>query len=78
MPPESVPQKRVDEEATPKVEKERLQPPPLIEKERLQPPPPVERERLQPPTPYALLYILLGASMALLCVGMVFLIVQSC
>jgi hypothetical protein len=78
LPPESVPQKRVAEEATPKVEKERFQPPPPTEKEWLQPPPPVERERLQPPTANALLYVLLGSSVTLLFVGIIFLIVQSC
>ena len=78
LPPESVPQKRVAEEATPKVEKERFQPPPPVEKEWLQPPPPTEKERLQPAKTNGLLYFLLGASTTLLFVGMIFLIVQSC
>ena len=78
LPPESVPREKVAEEPTPKIEKERLQPPPPVEKEWLQPPPPVEKRRSQQSSLYVLLYILLGAAMALFCMGLVFIIVQSC
>ena len=40
--------------------------------------PKIERVRLQQPTLYVLLYVLLGASIAVLCMGLVLLIVQSC
>ena len=56
LPPEAIPRKKVVEDVTPKI----------------------ERERLQQPTLYVLLYVLLGASMAVLCMGLVLLIVQSC
>lgn len=56
LPPEAIPRKRVAEDGTPKI----------------------ERERLQQPTLYVLLYVLLGASIAVLCMGLVLLIVQSC
>ena len=56
MPPESIPQKKVAEEVTPKIEK----------------------ERLQQPTLYVLLYVLLGASLVIVCMGLILLIVQSC
>ena len=40
--------------------------------------PKIEKERLPQPTLYVLLYVLLGASMTVLCMGLIFLIVQSC
>ena len=78
LPSESVPGEKVAEDITPKIEKERLQPPPPVEKEWLQPPPPVARRRSQQSSLYVLLYVLLGAAMTLFCMGLVFLVVQSC
>lgn len=56
LPPEVIPRKKVIEDVTPKI----------------------ERERLQQPILYVLLYVLLGASLVVLCMGLILLIVQSC
>ena len=56
LPPEVIPRKKVIEDVTPKMEK----------------------ERLPQPTLYVLLYVLLGASMTALGMGLIHLIVQSC
>lgn len=40
--------------------------------------PKIEKERLQQPTLYVLLYVLLGASLVIVCMGLILLIVQSC
>ena len=40
--------------------------------------PKIEKERLRQPTLDVLLYVLLGVSMAVLCMGLVLLIMQSC